>query len=209
MGNLDRQQQLIVRELIKNPRISDNQISKNTKVPVMTVNRKRKIMEEKGILSYYTSLNTSESGTGTFAAKQLYIIKFKIGITGDYFFEKIRQEKKMRKFNAEYIVESHLGEKDGHFALMVMMAAPNEKLLVENFNGKIVPMLEENFGTDSIIEIMTSRINNVLRMHHNYLPAINMKNGIISKEWLDDWIFVDELTTLEKNSTLKSFQNGK
>lgn len=200
----DEQEELIVRELIKNPRISDNQISKNTQVPVMTVNRKRKQLEEKGLINYYAAVNTYVSGTGTFNARQLYIIKFKIGLTGEHFFDKIKTERKLRKFNAEYIVESHLGEKDGHFTLSIMMAAPNENQLVENFNGKIVPMLKENYGDDSIIEIITVRINNPLRFHHNYLPLINMQNGTIKKDWSDDWIFTDNITT-EKDNKLNEY----
>ena len=42
---LDDQEKLIVRELIKDPRISDNQISTNTNIPLKSVNRKRKRME--------------------------------------------------------------------------------------------------------------------------------------------------------------------
>ena len=59
MRQLDEQERRIVRELIKDPRISDNQIAKNTRVPVMTVNRKRKLLEEKGLLNYYCYLDTS------------------------------------------------------------------------------------------------------------------------------------------------------
>ncbi len=207
MRLFDEQEELIVRELIKNPRTSDNQISKNTQVPVMTVNRKRKLMEEKNLISYYSSVNTYEDGTGTFSARQLYIIKFKIGITGEFFFDKIKNDRRMRKFNAEHIIDSYLGEKDGHFTLSMMMAAPNENQLVENFNGKIVPMLKENFGDDSIIEIITVRINNPLRIHHNYLPQINMQNGTLKKEWADDWIFIDKTTT-EKDSKLSDYHKN-
>ena len=42
MIKLDEKEQKIVKELIKNPRISDTQIAKNTNIPVMTINRKRK-----------------------------------------------------------------------------------------------------------------------------------------------------------------------
>ncbi|MBU1704720.1 MAG: winged helix-turn-helix domain-containing protein, partial [Nanoarchaeota archaeon] len=102
-----------MKELIKNPRISDNQISKNTKVPVMTVNRKRKQLEEERLLHYFTSFDTGEFGTGTFKAKQLYIIKFKTGITRSQFIEKVEKDKRFQAFNASYISLSYLGEKDG------------------------------------------------------------------------------------------------
>ena len=40
---IDEQEKLIIKALIRNPRSSDNQISKTTKVPVRTVYRKEKI----------------------------------------------------------------------------------------------------------------------------------------------------------------------
>ena len=54
LRKLDNQEIKIVKALIRNPRISDNQIGLRTGVPIRTVNRKRKKMEEKGLLKYYT-----------------------------------------------------------------------------------------------------------------------------------------------------------
>ena len=62
MRDLDKQERLIIRELIKNHRISDNKIGKNTGIPVMSVNRKRKSMEKEGLLTYYTSLKKHSDG---------------------------------------------------------------------------------------------------------------------------------------------------
>ena len=45
MRQLDEQEKSIVKALIRDPRLSDNQISKVTKVPVMSVNRKRKKLD--------------------------------------------------------------------------------------------------------------------------------------------------------------------
>ena len=50
---LDEQEQKIIKELIRDPRISDNQIGRNTKIPVKTVNRKRKNLEQRNIISYF------------------------------------------------------------------------------------------------------------------------------------------------------------
>ena len=103
---LDAQEKLIVRELIKNPRISDNQISRNTKIPVMTVNSKRKALEKEGNIRYFTSLDTGEHGTGKYKAKQLYIIKFKIGITREKFIKE-EEDKSLLSFGACYISLSY------------------------------------------------------------------------------------------------------
>lgn len=190
---LDENERKVVKELIKNPRISDNQISKNTKVPVMTVNRKRKQLEKENLLKYFTSFDTGEFGTGTFKAKQLYIIKFKIGITRNDYIEKLEKDKRFQQFNASYISMSYLGEKDGHLALILVLDAETDSLLVDEFNGKILPHLKEKLGDDCIKEIITTKISNTIRRHHNYLPSINMENGIIKKDWPDDWIFIDKV----------------
>ncbi len=81
MKELDHQEKKILLELVRNPRISDNQIGKNTGIPVKTVNRKRKILEQKNILSYFSFINYGEKGTGLFDSQYLYLIKLKFGIT--------------------------------------------------------------------------------------------------------------------------------
>ena len=72
---LDESERLIVRELIRNPRASDSEISKRTRVPVMTVNRKRKNLEKEKLLRYYTSLDKGEFGLPIFGARKLFIVK--------------------------------------------------------------------------------------------------------------------------------------
>lgn len=191
MTGLDEQEIKIVRELIKNPRSSDNTISRNTGVPVMTVNRKRKLLEESDMISYYVDLRHGDKGTEDFYAKQLYTIKFKLGLTKTEFLEKIRNDTSLKKFNAEHIVMSYLGEKDGHLALMMMLNAHTENDLTESFNGLIVSMLKRNFGQDCIISIETLRILEPIREHHNYIHGINMRKGKIMDNWPNEYIFVD------------------
>jgi DNA-binding Lrp family transcriptional regulator len=190
---LGESERIIVRELIKNPRISDNQIGKNTGVPVMTVNRKRKELERRGWLKYFVSFDTGEFGTGTFKAKQLYIIKFKTGLTREDYIEKVEKDKRVQQFNTSYISLSYLGEKDGTLALVMILDAETDSLLVDEFNGKVLPHLKDKLGQDCIREIITTKISNTLRRHHNYMPEINMENGMMKKDWPDDWIFVDKV----------------
>jgi len=61
---LDEQEHMIVRALIRDSRLSDNQIGKQTGVPTPTVRRKRKRLEEAGLLSYFCALDMQETGTG-------------------------------------------------------------------------------------------------------------------------------------------------
>ncbi len=189
---LDESERKIVRELIKNPRISDNQISKNTKVPVMSVNRKRKQLERENLIRYFTSFDTGEFGTGSFKAKQLYIIRFKTTVTRKSYIEQVEKDNKFQRFSASYVSMSYLGEKDGRLALIMVLDAETDSLLLDEFSEKILPNLKEKLGTDCIKEIITTKISNTLRRHHNYLPDINMENGIIKKDWPDELIFVDK-----------------
>jgi len=190
---LDAAERKIIRELIKNPRASDNHISKKTKIPVMTVNRKRKILEHEKFLRYYTSIDKGEFGLHIFGAKQLYIIKFKIGITRKSYLDVMETDAKWRMFNCKYISLAYLGEKDGHLALMMILDAKDEGHLVEEFNGKIVPSILQKLGKDAIEEITTSSLSKLIRVHHNYMPYVNMENGVLKETWPDEMIFVDEV----------------
>ncbi len=192
MKKLDAHEVKIVRALIRNPRQSDNQIAKKTGIHVMTVNRKRKRLEEENLIRYYTSFDSGETGTEIFPEKQLYTVKFKIGITRKEYLEKIEKDPKFYRFNACYISMAYLGEKDGHLALILVLDAKSQSKLVDEFNGKIVPHIRQKLGEDAIREITSTRITNTIRRHHNYLPFINMKNGVIKEDWPEDYIFVDE-----------------
>lgn len=191
MRQLDEQEKKIVRELIKDPRISDNQIARNTKVPVMTVNRKRKILEEKGLVNYYCYLDTSRYGLEVLPARQLYIIKFKIGITKKEFIDKLLKENEMKTFFTIHELESFVGEKDGQLIYSVVIEGGKGNEIVEIFNGKIVPMMYRLFGNDSITETFAFRLTTKLRSMHNYLHLVNIEEGKIKKNWPNEFIFVD------------------
>lgn len=188
---LDKQEIKIVRELIKNPRASDNQIGKVTQVPIMTVNRKRKKLEEEGLLTYHTNLDTSRYGTKSLPARQLYIIKFKIGVTKHMFMEKVMKSAEAKGEFTEHIFESFLGEKDGQLVWTAIIEGGEGKEIVEFFNGRLVPFFEKTFGENSIVENLAFRLTSHLRIMHNYMPTVNMENGIIKKSWFDQDIFVE------------------
>ena len=189
MVKITQKEQKIVKELIKNPRISDSQISKKTNIPVMTVNRKRKALEEAGILSYYTSVRKHKDGLGTFSVRQLYVIKLKAGITRKDYIDAIELEPALKIFNSRFISTTLIGERDGQLTIVVILDAADDHKLVDEFNGRIITILKKKFGDDAIRDIDTVRINDSMRLHHNYLPLVNMKQGKIIDEWPDDYIF--------------------
>src|SRR2546422_137419 len=190
MRSLDEQEKMIVRALIRDPRQSDYQIGKHTGVPAPTVRRKRKKLEQEGLLSYFAALDMQESGTGTFGARHLYVIKFRIGITVKQLVEEIKNEPNVRTIFTDLIYESHIAEIDGRVALVMIIEGKNDADIVENVQGRIVPSLRKNHGADSIEEISTIRLLSPVRIFHNYVPLVNMRQGVLSSDWPKDAVFV-------------------
>jgi len=182
---------LIIRSLIKNPRLSDSQIGKMTGVPITTVLRKRKKMEKKGLLNYHTNLNMGADGTGRFNARHLYLVKFKIGISQNQIINEVKMEPNVSTIFTEFIYESHIAEIDGHTALVLLIEGSSDDEINIKFNEIIIPSLEKNHGTDSIIEVTTIRLGKSIRMFHNYLPMVNMDNGRLQESWDNSAIFVE------------------
>lgn len=187
---LDDQEQKIVRALIRDPRESDNAIGELTGVNVRTVSRKRQRLEEAGTLAYYTHLNLSAEGTGQFTTRHLYIIKFRIGITFTQLMEDIQREPFVRSIFSEVIFESHIAEIDGKLAMLLFIDGASEKEIVETAQGQLIPSLLRNHGENSIEEVQTIRVLAPIRVLRNYLPAVNMENGYLKKDWPDEAIYV-------------------
>ncbi|MEE6246138.1 MAG: Lrp/AsnC family transcriptional regulator, partial [Thermoproteota archaeon] len=126
MQELDKNELEIIKELVKNPRISDNKISKNTKIPVKTVNRKRKKLEETGIINYYFSINTRKDGLGWFPSRHMYTIKFKLGLSQNKLIREIKEEMNVRTIFTDIIYESHIAEIDGHTGLLLILEGSSD-----------------------------------------------------------------------------------
>src|SRR3989338_1389652 len=181
---LDEQEKLIIKALIKDPRMSDNNIGKLTKVPIRTVSRKRKKLEQENKISYYVSAYQNDK------ARHLYIIKFKMGITKNKLMEEIKKEPKIKSLFTEMIYQSSFAEIDGHTAILMVVEGNSDTEISENFNGKILPSMIKNHGEGTIIDIKTIRLSDRIRVFHNYLPFINIKHGKIMKDWQLDSIYV-------------------
>lgn len=188
--HLDEQGKQICRCLIRDPRISDTKISKETGIPLKTVRRKRMRLEEGNILAYFASVDLQSAGVGIFNARHLYLIKFKLGVTKKQILDEIRQEPNVKTVFTELIYESHLAEIDGHIALVLMVEGQTDADIVENVQSKIIPSLMKNHGQDSIMEISSTRLLMPIRVMHNYLPSFNMEKGRLRKDATWDTIFV-------------------
>ncbi|MDB6155573.1 MAG: putative transcriptional regulator, AsnC family [Chthoniobacteraceae bacterium] len=190
MKELDDQERLIVRQLIRDPRESDNGVGEATGVNVRTVGRKRQRMEEAGILSYFTNLDLSTPGTGQFTTRHLYIIKFRIGVTYNQLLDDIKREPFVRSIFTEIIFESHISEIDGKLAMLLFIDGASETDIVQTVQEQLMPSLLRNHGENSIEEVSTVRILSPVRVMRNYVLPVNMQNGYIRKDWPDEAIYV-------------------
>lgn len=187
---LDEQEKSILRSLIRDPRVSDTRISEETAVPVKTVHRKRIRLEEEGLVSYFAYLDLQTTGTGHFSARHLYTIKFNLGVTRKQIIQEIQEEPNVKTVFTELIYESHLAEIDGHIALLLLIEGETDAEIVENVQSKIIPSLLKNHGDDSIQDIATIRLLMPIRMLHNYLPLLNMRNGRLEDGSANSEVFV-------------------
>ena len=190
MRTFDEQERAILKALIRNPRRNDNYISKITGVPTPTVRRKRKRLEDEGLLNYFAAIDMQETGTGTFGARHMYIIKFRIGVTVRQIVDEIKSEPNVRSVFTDLIYESHIAETDGHVTLVMIIEGKNDADIIENVQGKIIPSLRKNHGPDSIEQISTLRLLSPIRVFHNYVPMVNMDKGVLRSDWTDEAILV-------------------
>lgn len=190
MRELDEQERLIVRHLIRDPRESDNGIGEATGVNVRTVGRKRQKLEQSGILSYFTHLDLSARGTGQFGARHLYIIQFRIGITYKQVLEDIQREPSVRSVFTEIIFESHIAEIDGKLAMLLFIDGASDTDIVQTVQEQLIPSLLKNHGPNSIEQVQTIRVLAPVRVMRNYVLPVNMESGYIKKDWPDEAIYV-------------------
>lgn len=187
---LDDKDKSILRKLTRDPTISDNQIAKLAALPVKTVNRRRKALEEAGLVSYHININMGKGGTGRFLARHLYIIEFKLGFPQSRLVNEIREEPNVRTIFTDHIYESHIAEVDGKTALIMLVEGANDEEVNEAFNTRIIPSLQKNHGADAINNVKTIRLADPIRVFHNYILMVNMHQGKIRDEWTDSAIFV-------------------
>jgi DNA-binding Lrp family transcriptional regulator len=194
MRELDEQERLIVRHLIRDPRESDNGIGEATGVNVRTVGRKRQKLEQAGMLSYFTHLDLSARGTGQFSARHLYIIQFRIGITYKQVLEDIQREPFVRSVFTKIIFESHIAEIDGKLAMLLFIDGASDTDIVQTMQEELIPSLLKNHGADSIEDVQTIRVLAPVRVLRNYVVPVNMEAGYIKKDWPDDGIYVGPIS---------------
>jgi hypothetical protein len=75
-------------------------------------------------------------------------------------------------------------------ALLLYIDGDSDVDIVQRMHEELIPTLLENHGKELIEEISTVRILSPVRVMRNYLPLVNMKNGLMKADWPDEAIYV-------------------
>jgi len=178
---LEKFDRTIIRELIRNPRLSDNQIANKTNISVKTVSRRRNALEKRGVLTYLCRVDHSETGIGDFQAMELYAIKLKQGIFRKQFLD-IYQSSKMFDSIKKHISFKWLGERDGHLIIFLIIESRLNSDIIEIYNTEIVTKLNYHFGPDAIAGAKSFPLSKALSAFHNYEYLFNIKNSRLSEK---------------------------
>ena len=188
MSDIDPVNHKITRALIRDPRLSDNAISDQTSVQPRTVTRKRKIMETQGLLHYFTSCSLNAVTKDTEC--HIYLIRLRQGISARSVLRRMHHEPRLATVFTKYVSESHLVEIDGLTALLLFVNGSHANLVMDTFQQEIVPELVKRHGSDCIDHLTTMRLVSPLRLHHNYLPGINLTGAKLHADWPDEGLHV-------------------
>ena len=186
--DFDAQEDMIIRQLIRDPRISDNQIAKNTGVPLKSVNRKRGLLEKNGLIEYYVGVNNGFEGTKKFMSKELVLIKFKLGLSRKNLVDNLIRNQPA--IFSKHLLCMEIGESSGVLVLVLVIESRVNTDILEIINLEIVPALRQRLGQDCVSEIDTMTLTKTLRVLHNYLPGHNTKDGKMIEGWPDNLIHV-------------------
>jgi hypothetical protein len=182
MGLSEREQK-IIKELVRDSRVSDTVIAKKTSIPIKTVNRIRKNLEQENRVQYFTRVPTD-------IASYLITITFRPGITETTYQEKFNERQWMYSSNAKNIQFEHLGQSDMKLVLIVIIQSEPTKRL-KLVNDHIICALRDALGYDCIDSMTEIEMTVPIRLFKNYILNHNYVNTQIKPDWPDDHIHID------------------
>lgn len=188
---LDNAEKFIARQLIKNPRATDKSISESSNTPLRTVGRRRRRLEEEGILRYYAEVDLGSTGTRQNASRHMYTIRFRSGVRLEDLRTRVGQEEAMMSYS-EIVCESYIAESDGHLSIVLIIEGVNEETIVRQVHDNLIPSMIHNHGEGAIVEVSAMRLVECSRKLRNYLPAVNIENGCVRGNWSPEKIYVGE-----------------
>ena len=190
MHRPDEQEIRIAKALIRNPRLSDNRLGEENAIPVRTVSRKRARLEQHGTLRYFAEVDMTAAGTGYFACRHMYIIRFSLGVTERALMDEVANEPHVITDFTRTIYESYVAEIDGHVALLMVVEGVSDSDVLARVQEQIIPALRRRHGPDAIDDVQTVRLLSKVRKLRNYLPSVNMEGGMMKADWSPEAIFV-------------------
>ncbi|MCF7862294.1 winged helix-turn-helix domain-containing protein [Candidatus Woesearchaeota archaeon] len=177
---LSDREQLILKELIKDSRSSDTQIANKTKIPLKTVNRIRRQLENENKVQYFTRVQNNDP-------MYLLTITFKPGINKEIYLDKFHERHWMYSLTAKYVTFESLGQSDMKLALVILITA-NPKERLKFFNDHVISSLRDALGQDCIDSIKEVEMTSLIRLFKNYMPNYNYDKARIKPDWPDDHI---------------------
>lgn len=190
---LQEKDKLILSELVRNPRATDKAISQKTNIPIKTVNRRRKSLEEKNVITYMASVNNFTTGTQVFNAISTFTFYFNYGITRDALF-KIISSHTFASNNAvkKHIFVDEVGEKDGRAVYSCFLVSRVQSDMIEILNAEILPLFDVELGHNPIFKIDEIKVYSMNKIFHNYFLNGNIENGRIKESFHDSDLFITE-----------------
>jgi DNA-binding Lrp family transcriptional regulator len=188
---LDNQEIALLTELVRDPRLSDNKLSRLTKIPLKTINRKRKKLEQDGIINYMVCINQGLKGTEDFSATVMYKIRFKYGIYRKQFIDSITNLQ-MGPIEIKHLKYAWLAEQDGRLVLILVIESRLPTDILEIFNVEVLGRLKSILGGDFIEETSAIPLTAELITLHNYFIDSNMINGRIRPDWPRELSFISD-----------------
>ncbi len=174
----DRQERLILAELVKNPRISDNSISRATGIAIKTVNRKRKLMEERGLVQYICRIVHGPPGTGEYAGRAILVVQFAPGIYRQRFLQRYTEQNFLSGYR-KHISCMWLAEMEGMLCLAILLESRKASDIIEIFNAELCRRLEENFGSACVKRCIHLPLAADLVYFNNYEQVSGMQNAYV------------------------------
>ncbi|MGJ3241722.1 MAG: winged helix-turn-helix domain-containing protein [Opitutales bacterium] len=188
---LEEQERAICRELIRCPRCTDKHLSDATGIPLRTVGRKRKRLEEAGILKFFCEVELGAQGTGQYPSRHLYILHFRVGVSLEEIRGRFIEEASRHDSNGT-VYETALAEIDGRLAMLIYIDGHTEKEIVRRMHDNVIPSFIRNHGEGVIDYVSNMRVLESTRRLRNYVPSVNMNGNGICSGWPVEYLYTGD-----------------
>lgn len=177
---IDVKNEQIIRELVKDSRVSDVVIAQKTNIPVATVQKRRQSLEDKRIISTMTYVNHYVDGPQKTGGKALVILHLAKGISKVTFLHAFgNMERDKSEWFSRHVSSSSYGEQDGQVVWTLVVESRIQQDIVEILNADVYPMLKQYLGANALDSWKHIPLVGHLRLLHNYsFPVYEPKPNV-------------------------------